>query len=313
MGVDPAALLRAVGLAPDALDVPEGRIPYPAMHRLLGEAATATGCAHMGLLVGQMWHLRDIGLVGEVAANAPTVRDAIRLHVVHQHLNSGGGMSFMLERGGLVEWGHAVYHPNVTHSGHVYDAAIATGFNFLRELCGPRWFPTEVLLSHARPRDVAPYRSFFKVTPRFDTEYSALRFTDLWARRPVEGRDAARYRIALARIEQQGRGELIQQVYRAVRVLLLHGHDSGNDIAQTLSMHRRTLNRRLKALGITYQAVLDDVRLEVSRQLLAHSNIPLDDVAAALGYNGISPFMRAFNRWTGTSPARWRRDAMRAG
>jgi AraC-like DNA-binding protein len=313
MGADPQALLAAVGLAADALDDPEGIIPYPAMQRLFGAAAAGTACDHIGLLVGQMWHLQDLGLIGEVAANAPTVRDAIALHVVHQHLNSGGGMSFMLERNGAIEWGYAVYHPNITHTSHIYDATIAAGFNFLRDLCGPAWFPSEVLLSRAKPANVAPYRSFFRVTPRFETEYSALRFSERWGGRAVDGRNVARYRTALARVEERGRGELIQQVYRAVRLLMLHGKNSGNDIAQTLSMHRRTLNRRLKAQGVTYQKVLDDVRLEVSRQLLAHSNIPLDDVAAALGYTGIAPFMRAFNRWTGTSPARWRRDVVRAG
>ena len=29
--------------------------------------------------------------------------------------------------------------------------------------------------------------------------------------------------------------------------------------------------------------------------------------AAALGYAGLTPFMRAFHRWTGTSPGHWRK------
>ena len=87
---------------------------------------------------------------------------------------------------------------------------------------------------------------------------------------------------------------------------MLDGRCSGDDVARVLSMHRRTLNRRLQALGLTFQDMLDTVRLDLARQLLSESNIALDEVAAVLGYSGISPFMRTFRRWTGTTPNRWR-------
>jgi len=92
-----------------------------------------------------------------------------------------------------------------------------------------------------------------------------------------------------------------------LRLLMLSGHVSGEDTARMLSMHRRTLNRRLKAQGTTFQSVLDRVRLEAARQLLEGTRLPLDDIAASLGYASVSPFMRSFRRWTGTTPGQWRR------
>jgi AraC-like DNA-binding protein len=103
---------------------------------------------------------------------------------------------------------------------------------------------------------------------------------------------------------------LLEQVFRALRLLLIEGRKSGDDVAHALAMHRRTLNRRLRAQGTTFQAVLDQVRFGVARQLLSASEVPLDDVAATLGYAGVSPFMRSFQRWTGTTPGRWRRAAV---
>jgi AraC-like DNA-binding protein len=94
---------------------------------------------------------------------------------------------------------------------------------------------------------------------------------------------------------------------RSIRLLMLSGHVSGEDTATMLSMHRRTLNRRLKARGTTFQAELDRVRFEVARQLLEGTRLPLDDVAASLAYASVSPFMRSFRRWTGTTPGHWRR------
>jgi hypothetical protein len=56
----------------------------------------------------------------------------------------------------------------------------------------------------------------------------------------------------LKQLEQRAQAigiELIPQLRRALRTLLLSGKRTGNQVAQMLSMHRRTLNRRLGASG----------------------------------------------------------------
>ncbi len=153
--------------------------------------------------------------------------------------------------------------------------------------------------------------SLFRVAPRFNSEVCALRFPAHWMNRRVEGADPRRLRAAQQRAAQAGSGPLLQQVHRALRILLLSGKSSGDDLAAMLSMHRRTLNRRLRAEGMTIQQVLDETRYAVARDLLAGSRVSLDDVAATLGYSGVSAFMRTFRRWSGTTPGRWRREAAR--
>ena len=61
--------------------------------------------------------------------------------------------------------------------------------------------------------------------------------------------------------------DLLPDVYRAVRRLLIDHRHGGDEIAEALSMHRRTLNRRLQAQGTSFQRVLDDVRFQVAREL----------------------------------------------
>ena len=308
-GADPSAILAGVGLASDALDGPEGRVPYALLGPLLRACAEATGCAHFGLLAGRMWRLSDVGLVGDFVRNCATVRDALETLTVNQHLNSQGGLAFLIERGGMVDLGYAIYHPHVVDTDQLYDSVLAAGFNYLRELCGADWVPSEVLIAHAKPADLTYHRSLFRTAPRFDAEFCALRFPMHWMERRIENADPERRRSAQAKVAAAQHADLLHDVFRALRLLLLHGRNSGNDVAQALSMHRRTLNRRLKAHGTTFQRVLDEVRFGVARQLLAASDIALDDVAATLGYAGVSPFMRTFHRWAGTTPGRWRRVA----
>lgn len=309
LGADPAAMIAGAGLAPDALATADGVMPYASLGRLLKDVAAATGCAHAGLLAGRMWHLSDLGLVGDVVRHSPTLRDALRTLTVYQHLNSGGGLAFLLERGSFVELGYAIYQPRIEGREAIFDAVLAGGFNFLRELAGPEFALSDVLFSRGRPADTHPYRSYFHVTPRFDADACALRFPSHWMAQPVPGADAVRYANARRRAEEAGRGEVRQQVTRALRILMLSGEISGEATARMLDMHRRTLNRRLQDRGTTFQAVLDSVRAEVAFQLLESTSASLDDIASTLGYASVSPFMRAFGRWTGTTPGRWRRES----
>jgi AraC-like DNA-binding protein len=307
LGADPDSLLKTVGLARHDLADPGNHVPYASIVALLHQTAQRSGCAHAGLLAGRMWRIADLGLLGPLMAHSRSVGDALRINVVHQHLNSSGGMAYLIRRGDQVDFGYAVYHPGLEHTGTMYDALLAGGMSFLRELCGPLFAPSEVLFSHARPADVLPYRNHFRVVPRFNSEASTLRFAASWLDGPLPGTDPARLRQALDEAERAGRGNLVQRVCRALRLTLLQGRNSGDEVAQMLAMHRRTLNRRLKASGTTFQAVLDEVRFEVARELLADRAIALDDIAAALGYAGVSPFMRTFRRCTGTTPGQWRR------
>ena len=309
VGTDAESVVASAGLAPGALDNPGNHVPYTALCRLLSEGAARTSCAHFGLLAGRMWHLSDLGALGELTAHSGTVGEALQSLATYQHLHSTGGLVFVLERGGVVDFGYAIYHTGVAAGDQFYDSILAAAFNFMRELAGPGWLPADVFIPHARPRDIGPYRRLLKVQPRFDAEFCAIRFAASWLSRPVAGSEPVRRREALAQLEAAGEGEFVDQVIRAVRTVLLQGKHSGDDVAQMLSMHRRTLNRRLQARGTTFQQVLDKVRFDVARQLLGESDIPLDDVAATLGYAGVSPFMRTFRRWARTTPGQWRRAA----
>jgi AraC-like DNA-binding protein len=308
-GADPAPVLRAAGLTADSVSAPDNRIPYTAFVSLLGHAAEQTKCSHLGLLAGRMFRLSELGLVGDLTRHAASVGRALEEFTVHQHLNSAGGVVYVLRRGEYVEFGYAIYGRTVTGAAQMYDAVLAVGMNIMSDLVGPGWKPYEVLLPHARPQDVTQFRSFFKVMPTFDAELCALRFPASDLTLAVEGADPEIYRRAEYLVRRAGPPDFLQLVYRGLRLLMLENRHSGDDLAQLLAMHRRTLNRRLRAEGTTFQQVLDDVRFEVARNLLSHSHVPLDDIAATLGYSAVTPFMRTFRRWSGTTPGQWRRAA----
>lgn len=309
LGAESGTILADADLGDDALDQAEGRIPYVALGRLLVASADRTGCAHLGLLAGRMWRLSDLGAVGARARTCATVGDALRVLTKQQHLDSEGGVTYVSEYRQVVDFGYAIYHPDVYGTDQIFDSVLAGTFNYLRELCGGGWAPSEVLVPHAEPISVAPYRDLFGVRPRFNSAVCAIRFPAFWMSRAIANIEPRHLRDAEVTAETTKLEDPLQQVFRVLRVLLLEGKTSGDEVAQALAIHRRTLNRRLKDHGTTFQCVLDEVRFSVARQLLATSEMCLDDVAASLGYAAVNPFIRTFHRWAGTAPGRWRREA----
>ena len=308
LAADPIAVLAAAGLPGDALDRPHARIGYAAFGRLLAVAAERTRCDHVGLLAGRMLTLADLGALGARVRQCGTVGAALRAYVAQQGRDSEGALAFIVEGAVTTELGYAIYHPYVEGTDQIYDFALAAMANYLRELCGPTWMPSEVLLPHARRSPEAPYRALLRANPRFDAEIAVIRFPSRWMARPVVHDEATPPVRAGNPLDRDPAPDVVQQVFRALRRQLLEGRASGDHVAQALGMNRRTLNRRLKARGLTFQLILHELRFGVARQLLSTSHIGLYDLAANLGYAGTSPFARTFSRWSGTAPGRWRRS-----
>ena len=111
----------------------------------------------------------------------------------------------------------------------------------------------------------------------------------------------------LQAFEAQFHDEFPDRVRRALRTALLTDRTNSADIASLFSMTSRTMNRRLNAYGLSFQVLVDEGRYEIARQALIDTDINVSHVAALLGYDA-SSFVRAFQRWSGTSPSQWRSE-----
>lgn len=309
-GVRAADVLRRAGLAKDALADREGRIPFIAACRLLARCAEATRRPEFALLLASRWKLEHLGLVGELMASGQTVADALESFASLQWINASGGTVFLRRHDGHTTLGYAIYEPGATEGVHeAYDLVIGVGVRMMRELTGARqWVPERVQLSRPRPANVEPYRRFFQASMEFDAPSSFLQYPSRFNSIPLRSRDETRRR-ALAAMLAGRREEILPKLHRMVRVALLFGL-SADELAGAMFMSHRTLNRRLRAFGANYRDVLQSVRFEASRQLLRDTSLPVADIASALGYAETSPFVRAFRRWSGTTPVAWREAAL---
>lgn len=92
----------------------------------------------------------------------------------------------------------------------------------------------------------------------------------------------------------------------AIAACLENGGLSLENVADRMDAHARTLQRRLARVDLSYQQLVDEVRLGLARRLLDSSSETLFETAIKLGYADPAHFSRAFNRWTGMSPRAYR-------
>ena len=84
---------------------------------------------------------------------------------------------------------------------------------------------------------------------------------------------------------------------------LLHKGDLRmSDAARQLGLSRQTLYRRLRAEGLTYEALVDDLRRRMALHYLGGAKTSVNETAYLVGFSDPSSFSRAFKRWTGDSP-----------
>ncbi len=95
----------------------------------------------------------------------------------------------------------------------------------------------------------------------------------------------------------------------SVREEIIHVFSTGKPalggVARALRVSPRTLQRRLADRGFTFSRLVDEARFLTARRLISEQ-YRLSEVACRLGYADAGSFTRAFERWTGITPQKYR-------
>ena len=309
LGAEPTEVVAGAGLSLSDFDDPDRRLDYVSADLLLHECARSSACPHFGLLLGQMaepWHL---GLPGLVVYVAPTVRQALESlrDMIDLH---DQGISLTLDIGGdYTRFGSLVHGAAISAIDVIHDLTATFICRILEVLCGPRWRPTAVSLPRRHPRNVQPYQHVFRAPIHFDAAELTVAFENRWLDRSPASSDPSRFRqikLKAAELHDKAHKEPIDLLPMVILQGILSGDHTAHAVGALLGMHERTLNRRLSALGTSYRAQLDATRLIFGEQLLGGTDMPIRDIATALGFAHANSFIRAFERCCGLSPAQWR-------
>ena len=186
-----------------------------------------------------------------------------------------------------------------------------------RELPTARFLAME--FTHPAPTDLAIYQRYFGCPTRIECDsYEMHCPAEMLGQAPTRQADQALSRVledhAKHLLDAMPALDPFQRAVRAeIRSQLEQGSTSCAHLARALAMSERTLRRRLRDQGTTYQALLDELRSELAQNYVAHSRDPFEVIAERLAFADPSAFFRAFRRWTGTTPAQFREHARPRG
>lgn len=182
-----------------------------------------------------------------------------------------------------------------------------------RILCGDPHTPCAVTLLGAPPPAIEPYEAFFRCPVSFSPTISSLSFTAATLRMPISAKETVLRQL----VERQGEAQLRANDSRdaflaALRRALSRGLTVGTPtiafVAAELAVSRVTVQRRLNAAGTGFQEILDKTRYEMARMYIENPRLSLAEISMLLAFSEQSAFCRAFRRWSGETPRRFRRN-----
>lgn len=229
--------------------------------------------------------------------------------LLHICTHERGGVPTLTSKHGVASLGYAIYVPMHEGVNQVCNTSIVIMYNLLRSMCGMSFTATEVCFTHSRPSDIKPYESFFQAPLLFEADENAIVFPDHCLKTPLPANNRKKYNDVIKQLTTIESGmdfDIGVSLPMILRPLVVSKACTPEHIASLLSLHPRTLNRRLEDCGMTLRGMLGEIRFDIAKQLLAESSVSLIKIAILLGYADSSAFTHAFRRWSGMSPSAWR-------
>ena len=166
--------------------------------------------------------------------------------------------------------------------------------------------------SPSLPKQRREYTEFLGVPVR-QGDRIRLRFASADAARPFLSANETMWAFFETELNRRlsdltGSATSEDRVHAALLELLPSGEGSIDAVAKKLGTSSRTLQRRLRTEGLGFQTVLDDTRETLAKHYLRTSALSGAEISFLLGFEDPNSFFRAFNAWTGTTPARARRN-----
>jgi AraC-like DNA-binding protein len=308
-GADRAALAARAGLDLALLEDQDNRVPFERYVALMREAKTMTGDPALALHYGAMDDLAEISIVGLIGHASETMTEAMRQLNRFGRLVvefDGGPDRFVMQPGPEGLWG-------VDTRGDPNAFPELTESTFARMICGPRRFGVTQLakavqVTHPDPGYGGEYERVLGAPVTFNAPRNAMLMDEKWIFHRIQAHPRYVFGIfserAEALLKSLKDSKTVRGRVEGQLMPILHtGEPRMEAVAEKLGLSRQTLARRLKAEGVTFENVLDDLRHRLALDYLQGRKVSVNETAYLVGFSEPAAFSRAFKRWTGVSPS----------
>lgn len=308
LGGSADALLRQAHISPELLRDADSLVPAQSLCDLLEISARDLACEDFGLRLSTHQGISMLGMVGFAIQQEATVGEALQALGKYLHLHSQAGVIHLSEHQGMAFLQYTPLFDYQGQSRQLIDLTLGVGLNLFHRLSGGQLKAQGIYLSYDTPQNLGLYAKLFKAPLRFNQELNGVTL-DAASLSMAIRKPAAESKLQLdhyfSQLEHAQADTLEFRVSLLMRQLVSAEEFSQAQLASLLGVSARTLQRRFKEQGTSYQQLLDDTRKGMALRYLKESTVSVTQLAVLLGYAEVSVFSRAFQRWLGCSPRQY--------
>jgi AraC-like DNA-binding protein len=316
-GFNAQPLFQEAGVKVDFIRLEDARVSPLQLISLLEQSVAMSPKKYFPLVMGDTFAFESLPEFETLLATSETLRDALKVADMARRVVLPWVAIKLIETGDVarVQLELDVPIPNIEKFGlplHlVTEGILASIRKFGRNLQGT----DDGLVCVEMKSKPGPYADqfepFFGVPVKFGQAQDALVFERRILDVPLEGAFAALHEQAhFLATQRLGKEAKRQGVAAEIETIILNEPDmlavGIEDMAERLSLHPRTLQRRLKEEGDGYLLVQARMRHRLACQWLKQGDVSIDDISARLGFSDRRAFTAAFKRWEGSTPKAWR-------
>ncbi|MFC3892814.1 AraC family transcriptional regulator [Lentzea rhizosphaerae] len=299
-GVDVRKMLRGTGISPEMLHggaVVNGTQELAVAANLVTESGAESG---VGLAVGERLSLRAYGVWGFALLTCPTVRSAVEFGLHYLPLTyavTALGLCVCEDEAHLV-----VEEPDSPPALRTFlvEREIAVTAGILRAILDGS--PPSMRVELRLPRPSLDYETVLDAPVRFDAPHNAIVTNTAVLDLPLPQADP----LTKTACERACHTLLLERsspgITQRVRTIIDEGVTDASLVAARLHLSDRTLRRHLAAEGSSFRSLVEETRRAKAVELMNLHHLSVEQAALRLGYADAATFIRAFRRWTGTTP-----------
>jgi len=296
----------------DMLEEPSKRIPISSYQDMLQQAGELAQDPNAALHIGECIKPGQYGVLGYSIMSCKTAKQAFDRHMRYENLVSDRSIStyHFEDKQVRLSWDTGDLPVNRAMA----EENVASWITFTRWVTGQNLSPVLIKFAHPKPEDLSEYQRIFACDLLFGQDMVEVIFPNSYMNMPIIQHDPVMREMMDAYadrlLEQLSQcDEFIAQVRQLMMEAMGEGSVSLDSIAGLLNLTPRTLQRRLSEQDESFKGLLDKVRKELALTYIAQPFIDLAELAYLLGFSDQTAFQRAFKKWTGTTPGKFRKGS----
>ncbi|TCM69096.1 AraC-like DNA-binding protein [Acinetobacter calcoaceticus] len=219
------------------------------------------------------------------------------------------------EKEAYVSWGRPAYFQAglyIQETAISEELQVAIFYTRLKQISDDQEIRfSRIKLAIPRPKNVALYQQFFQCPIEFDHRYTKIYIDLALLERKVKKPDPVLLEILKKQADETLRSlssedSFVETVNQNILLSIQHHNATVDYVAQKMNISTRVLQNYLKFQNLSFQNMLTQIRIQLAQQYLKDSKLSILEVSFLLAYHEQTSFNRAFKKWTGSSPSRWR-------